>query len=63
MTNRFNNGLETQGAVKQMQALQANAEAELLAVDESIQLQKNAIAALLGKGLTADCRSNVHRFS
>lgn len=50
MTNRFNNGLETQGAVKQMQALQANAEAELLAVDESIQLQKNAIAALLGKG-------------
>ena len=50
MTNRFNNALETQGAVKQMQALQANAEAELLAVDESIQLQKNAIAALLGKG-------------
>ena len=50
MTNRFNNGLETQGAVKQMQALQANAEAELLAVDESIQLQKNAIAAQLGKG-------------
>ena len=50
MTNRFNNGLETQGTVKQMQALQANAEAELLAVDESIQLQKNAIAALLGKG-------------
>ncbi|MDD2341986.1 MAG: efflux transporter outer membrane subunit [Tolumonas sp.] len=50
MTNRFNNGLETQGAVKQMQALKANAEGELLAVEESIQLQKNAISALLGKG-------------
>jgi NodT family efflux transporter outer membrane factor (OMF) lipoprotein len=50
MTDRFNNGLETQGVVKQMQALKANAEAELLAVDESIQLQKNAIVALLGKG-------------
>lgn len=50
ITDRFNNGLETQGVVKQMQALKANAEAELLAVNESIQLQKNAIAALLGKG-------------
>ncbi len=50
MTDRFNNGLETKGVVKQMQALQANAEADLYAVDESIQLQKNAIAALLGKG-------------
>lgn len=50
MTNRFNNGLETQGAVKQMQALKANAEGELLAVEESIQLQKNAISVLLGKG-------------
>lgn len=50
MTNRFNNGLETQGVVKQMQALKANAEGELLAVEESIQLQKNAISALLGKG-------------
>jgi len=50
MTDRFNNGLETKGVVKQMQALQANAEAELYAVEESIQLQKNAIAALLGKG-------------
>ena len=59
MTNRFNNGLETQGAVKQMQALQANAEAELLAVDESIQLQKNAIAALLGKG--PDRRLSIQR--
>ncbi|WP_024873015.1 efflux transporter outer membrane subunit [Tolumonas lignilytica] len=50
MTERFKNGLETQGVLKQMQALKANADAELVAVDESIQLQKNAIAALLGKG-------------
>ncbi|WP_338367818.1 TolC family protein, partial [Enterococcus faecium] len=34
----------------QMQALKERAEAELIAADESIQLQKNAIAALLGDG-------------
>ena len=47
---RFNNGLETRGSVRQVEALQASAEADLLAVDESIALQRNALAALLGKG-------------
>ena len=48
--NRFNNGLETKGAVRQAEALRANSEAELFSIDESISLQKNALAALLGKG-------------
>lgn len=47
---RFANGLETQGSVKQAQAKRANAEAELLSVDESLALQRNALAALLGAG-------------
>lgn len=50
LQQRFSNGLETRGAVRQAEALSANAEAELLNVDESIALQKNALAALLGKG-------------
>ncbi len=50
MTERNLNGLETDGVVKQAQALKASAEAELIASDEAIQLQKNAIAALLGEG-------------
>lgn len=50
MTERNSNGLETDGVVRQMQALKERAEAELIAADESIQLQKNAIAALLGDG-------------
>ncbi len=50
MTQRFRNGLETQGPVRQAEALQANAEADLLSIDENIQLQRNALAALLGKG-------------
>ncbi len=50
LQQRFSNGLETQGAVRQAEALRANAEAELLSIDESIALQKNALAALLGKG-------------
>ena len=47
---RFNNGLETRGSVRQVEALQASAEADLLAIEESIALQRNALAALLGKG-------------
>ena len=50
MRERNQNGLETEGVVRQVQALKASAEAELIAVDEAIQLQKNAIAALLGEG-------------
>jgi outer membrane protein TolC len=49
MAERNSNGLETDGVVRQM-ALKERAEAELIAADESIQLQKNAIAALLGDG-------------
>ncbi len=47
---RFTQGLETQGSVKQMEARQAVAEAELLSIDESIGLQRNQMAALLGAG-------------
>jgi NodT family efflux transporter outer membrane factor (OMF) lipoprotein len=43
-------GLETLASVRQVEAKQAAAEAGLLAVDEGIALQKNAIAALLGAG-------------
>ncbi len=50
LQQRFSNGLETRGAVRQAEALSANAEAELLNIDEYIALQKNALAALLGKG-------------
>jgi NodT family efflux transporter outer membrane factor (OMF) lipoprotein len=50
LNDRFQNGLETQGAVRQAESLRANADAELLGIDESIALQKNAIVALLGLG-------------
>lgn len=44
------NGLETEGSVKQVEARRAMAEADLLSVEESIGLQRNKIAALLGAG-------------
>ncbi|WP_050463833.1 efflux transporter outer membrane subunit [Herbaspirillum autotrophicum] len=44
------NGLETTGSVKQMQARRAMAEADLLSVNESIDLQRNKLAALAGAG-------------
>ena len=44
------NGLETTGSVKQMQARRAMAEADLLSVGESIDLQRNKLAALAGAG-------------
>ncbi|EJN03827.1 efflux transporter outer membrane subunit [Herbaspirillum sp. YR522] len=47
---RFANGLETRGTVKQMQARRAMAEADLRATDESIALQRNKLAALAGAG-------------
>lgn len=47
---RYRNGLETLGSVRQVESLQATAEADLLAVEESIALQGHAIAALMGKG-------------
>ncbi|PLY58791.1 outer membrane multidrug resistance lipoprotein [Herbaspirillum sp. BH-1] len=47
---RFGNGLETRGSVKQMEARRAIAQADLKATDESIGLQRNKLAALLGAG-------------
>jgi NodT family efflux transporter outer membrane factor (OMF) lipoprotein len=43
-------GLETLASVRQVEARQAAAEAQLLAIDEFIGLQRNGIAALLGAG-------------
>jgi NodT family efflux transporter outer membrane factor (OMF) lipoprotein len=43
-------GLETLASVRQVEARQAAAQAELLALDERIGLQMNAIAALVGAG-------------
>jgi NodT family efflux transporter outer membrane factor (OMF) lipoprotein len=50
LTQRYDSGLETKGAVSRAQSAAASVEAELLAVNESIALQKNALAAWLGKG-------------
>jgi NodT family efflux transporter outer membrane factor (OMF) lipoprotein len=47
---RHDFGLETLASVRQVEARQASADAELLGIDERIGLQKNAIAALLGTG-------------
>jgi NodT family efflux transporter outer membrane factor (OMF) lipoprotein len=47
---RFDNGLETLGSVRQVEARRASAEAELLALSEQLSLQRNRIAALLGAG-------------
>lgn len=47
---RFANGMETRGSVRQADASRAAAEGELLAVDEQIGLQRNRLAALLGAG-------------
>ena len=47
---RFANGLETRGSVRDAEARRAGAEGELLQVDEQIGLQRNRLAALLGAG-------------
>jgi NodT family efflux transporter outer membrane factor (OMF) lipoprotein len=47
---RFANGLETQAGVKQAESKQQSAQADLLALDESIALERNQIAALMGAG-------------
>src|SRR5471032_454374 len=44
------NGLETLGSVKQAQSRQASSAANLMAIEESIALQKNRLAALMGEG-------------
>ncbi|MBU2979573.1 efflux transporter outer membrane subunit [Alteromonas sp. C1M14] len=50
LSKRFDNGLENKGAVNQASSLQASAEADRLAIEETIALQKNVIAALVGAG-------------
>jgi NodT family efflux transporter outer membrane factor (OMF) lipoprotein len=47
---RYQFGLETLSSVRQVEARQAAAKGDLLAIDERISLQRNAIAALLGAG-------------
>ena len=47
---RYDNGLEILGSVRQVEAKRAAAEAELMALDEQIALQKHRIVALLGAG-------------
>lgn len=48
--DRHQFGLENLASVRQVEAKQAAAQAELLAVEERIALQRNGIAALLGAG-------------
>ncbi len=47
---RFDNGLETRGSVRQADSRRAASEADVLALEEQIALQKNELAALLGAG-------------
>ena len=47
---RFDNGLETLGSVRQADARRAAAQGELLSADEQLALQRNRIAALMGAG-------------
>ncbi|MBV8049333.1 MAG: efflux transporter outer membrane subunit [Paludibacterium sp.] len=47
---RYRSELETLASVRQVEARQAEAEANLHVTDERIALQKNAIAALMGAG-------------
>jgi len=49
-SQRQRNGLETHGSVAQISATRSAAEAELLSIDESISLQKNLLAYLVGAG-------------
>ena len=47
---RYDFGLENLASVRQVEARQSAAQGDLLAIDENIGLQRNAIAALLGAG-------------
>jgi len=47
---RFANGLETKGSLREADAKRANAEGDLLQIDEQIGLQRHRLAALLGAG-------------
>ena len=48
--HRHENGLETLGSVRQVESRRSSAEADLLAVEEQLALQRNSIAALVGSG-------------
>jgi NodT family efflux transporter outer membrane factor (OMF) lipoprotein len=50
LNKRFDNGLENKSAVNLAYSLQASAQANVLAIEESIALQKNIISALVGAG-------------
>jgi NodT family efflux transporter outer membrane factor (OMF) lipoprotein len=50
MRERFDNGMETMGAVRQAEARQAAARGDVLALEEQIALQRNKLAALMGAG-------------
>lgn len=47
---RFANGLETKGSLREAEARRASAEGDLLQAEEQIGLQRNRLAALLGAG-------------
>jgi NodT family efflux transporter outer membrane factor (OMF) lipoprotein len=47
---RYDNGMETMGSVKQADARQFTAEGQLLAIDEQLGLLRNRLAALIGAG-------------
>ncbi|WP_221799802.1 efflux transporter outer membrane subunit [Oceanobacter mangrovi] len=50
INQRYDNGLETLGSRYRAESRKANAENDLLAIDESIALKRNQLAALLGQG-------------
>jgi NodT family efflux transporter outer membrane factor (OMF) lipoprotein len=47
---RYDNGLETLGSVRQVEARRSSAEADVLAIEERLTTQRNSIAALVGAG-------------
>lgn len=49
-SERFANGLETKGSLREAEARRASAEGELLQIEEQIGLQRFRLAALLGAG-------------
>jgi NodT family efflux transporter outer membrane factor (OMF) lipoprotein len=48
--HRHENGLETLGSVRRVESRRSSAEADVLAVEERLALQRNGIAALVGAG-------------
>jgi len=47
---RYTNGLETLGSVRQVESRRAAAQADVLSLEEQLGLQRNRIAALMGAG-------------